>query len=106
MPRSRTALRTLASLFSNANSGVWTPITTSPCVAYLSDHARTYGIARRQLMHEYVQKSTSTTLPRSPFDVSGGEFTHATAPSSDGIVPSTGSVPRSRTGVAFAFTVG
>ena len=42
-------------------------------------------------MHEYVQKSTSTTLPRRLAAVSGGELSHCTAPSSDGSVPSTGS---------------
>ena len=40
-------------------------------------------------MHEYVQKSTSTTLPRRLAAVSGGELSHCTAPSSDGSVPST-----------------
>src|SRR3972149_181244 len=35
-------------------------------------------------MHEYVQKSTSTTLPRSISTVSGGEFSHCVAPDKDG----------------------
>ena len=42
-------------------------------------------------MQEYVQKSTSTTLPRSDPVVSGGLFSHCVAPASDGSVPSTGS---------------
>ena len=43
---------------------------TSPASLYFSAHARTYGIARRQLMQEYVQKSTTITLP---FKVVGGQ---------------------------------
>src|SRR4029078_3187266 len=77
--------------FSNANSGACTPITTRPWSLYLSYHARTYGSVRRQFTHEYVQKSMTTTLPRSASPVSGGEFSHWTAPSSGGITPSTGS---------------
>src|SRR6185312_719077 len=76
--------------FSNANSGACTPITTRPWSLYLSYHARTYGSVRRQLTHEYVQKSITTTLPRRPAAVSGGELSHSTAPSSDGSVPSIG----------------
>ena len=41
-------------------------------------------------MHVYVQKSTSTTLPRKPSVVSGGEFNHSTAPVMGGMVPSMG----------------
>src|SRR5690349_16317120 len=47
-----------------------------------------YGSARRQLMHEYVQKSTTTTLPRSAAFVSGGELSHVVAPASSGMSPS------------------
>src|ERR1035438_6251530 len=39
-------------------------------------------------MQEYVQKSTRTTLPFSSSRVSGGEFSHFTAPSKLGNVPS------------------
>ncbi|KAG1360463.1 hypothetical protein G6F61_014381 [Rhizopus arrhizus] len=42
-------------------------------------------------MQEYVQKSTSTTLPRSCWAVSGGLLSQPVAPSSAGRVPSTGS---------------
>src|SRR5262245_52772412 len=41
-------------------------------------------------MQEYVQKSIITTLPRRRSGVSGGEFSQATAPSSDGRSPSIG----------------
>src|SRR5262245_56205302 len=44
-------------------------------------------------MHEYVQKSTTTTLPRNPSRDSGSEFSHFAAPSSGGIAPSTGNAP-------------
>ena len=36
-----------------------------PVVLVPPYHALMYGSARRQLMHEYVQKSITTTLPRS-----------------------------------------
>src|SRR6187551_2169566 len=92
-PSSRTAACTLRKSFSNANSGEWTPMTTSPCSRYFSSHALTYGSARRQLMHEYVQKSTSTTLPRNASRDSGAELSQRVAPASDGIAPSTGNAP-------------
>src|ERR1700734_3154224 len=57
--------RTLETTCSKANSGVCTPTTTKPYLAYLWYHASTWGRVRWQLMHEYVQKSTRTTLPRS-----------------------------------------
>src|ERR1700730_4131880 len=41
-------------------------------------------------MQEYVQKSTTTTLPFSASGVRGGEFNHWTAPDSEGIAPSSG----------------
>src|SRR6516164_5389362 len=69
------------------------PITTRPLSRYFSYHAFTYGNARRQLMHEYVQKSTTTTWPRRPSAVSGGEFSHSVAPSSGGSLPITGRTP-------------
>src|SRR5688572_32921933 len=43
---------------------------------------------RRQLMQEYVQKSTTTTLLRSASRVSGLLFSQPVAPSSAGIGPS------------------
>src|SRR3954463_2866257 len=39
-------------------------------------------------MHEYVQKLTRTTFPRSDLLLNGGELSHATAPSRSGIRPS------------------
>src|ERR1700727_350497 len=42
-------------------------------------------------MQEYVQKSTTTTLPRRATASSGGEFNQAVAPARDGKSPSTGS---------------
>src|SRR6185437_14200943 len=41
-------------------------------------------------MQVYVQKSTSTTLPRRPSGVSGGELSQAVAPSNDARRPSNG----------------
>ena len=42
-------------------------------------------------MQVYVQKSTSTTFPRSAAVVSGGELSHPVAPSKPGSRPSLGS---------------
>jgi len=39
-------------------------------------------------MHEYVQKLTTTTLPRNALLLNGAELTQATAPSNSGIRPS------------------
>jgi hypothetical protein len=39
-------------------------------------------------MQEYVQKLTSTTFPRNPWLLNGAELSHATAPSREGIRPS------------------
>src|SRR4051794_40389134 len=47
-----------------------------------------YGNARRQLMHEYVQKSTTITLPLSAAFVSGFVLSHVVAPASSGMSPS------------------
>src|SRR3954463_4488976 len=44
-------------------------------------------------MQVYVQKSTTTTRPRRPSVVSGGELSHPVAPPSDGILPSAGRRP-------------
>src|SRR5436189_2223632 len=88
MSLARAARVTFSTLRSKSNSGVWTPIVTSPLSAYPRDQARTYGCARIQLMHEYVQKLTSTVLPRSASRDNGAEFSHAVAPAKEGNVPS------------------
>ena len=46
---------------------------------YFASQASSCGSVRRQLMHEYVQKSTSTTLPRSFCIVSGVELIQCAA---------------------------
>src|SRR5256885_7574052 len=69
---------------SKENSGVWTPITTSPLSPYFFAQARRYGRVRSQLMQVKVQKSTATTLPRKPAGVSGGGFSHAFSPGEGG----------------------
>src|SRR3954451_7833997 len=81
----------LSRFFSKENSGVCTPIVTRPASRYFSDHARTYGSVRNQLMHVYVQKSTATTFPRSSSTVSGEEFSHDVAPLNEPSSPSAGS---------------
>src|SRR5258708_38711256 len=86
--KSNTAFFTLAGFFSKPTSGAWTPITTSPASLYFAAQAFTYGSSRRLLIHEYVQKLTSTTLPRSALLLSGGELSQPTAPSKSGIRPS------------------
>src|SRR5829696_537047 len=57
-----TASRTLEISFSNPNSGVWTPITSSPSSLYSSYNALMCGCASWQLKQLYVQNSTSTTF--------------------------------------------
>src|SRR4051794_25339692 len=64
---------------SYGNSGVCTPTTSRPSALYASDHARTYGSVRSQLMHVNVQNWTSTTRPRVSSSVSGSELSHAVA---------------------------
>src|SRR5882724_13146656 len=86
--RSETAFFTLAGSFSKPNSGEWTPTTTRPASLYFAAQAFMYGSSRRLLMHEYVQKLTSTTFPRSALLLNGVELSHATAPSKSGIRPS------------------
>src|SRR5215831_4282341 len=86
--KSSTAFFTLARSFSKPNSGAWTPITTRPAFLYFAAHAFMYGSSRRLLMHEYVQKLTSTTFPRRALLLNGPELSHATAPSKSGIGPS------------------
>src|SRR5262249_51873951 len=78
------ARRMLDTFFSNSNSGEWTPTITRPSARYLSHHWRRNGKVRWQLMHEYVQKSTSTTLPRSASIESGGELSQSTMPVKSG----------------------
>src|ERR1700733_11209280 len=86
--RSETAFFTFVGSFSKPNSGAWTPMTTSPASLYLAAQASMYGSSRRLLMHEYVQKLTSTTLPRSDLPLNGAELSQDTAPSKSGILPS------------------
>src|SRR6266849_4644895 len=94
------ARRTLSRSCSKSNSGVCAPITTRPCSRYLASHARRYGSVRNQLTHVYVQKSTSTTLPRRPSAVSGGELSHVVAPRSAANPRSAAASPCSRASVA------
>src|SRR6202011_2604943 len=63
-------------------------MTTRPASLYFAAHAFMYGSSRRLLMHEYVQKLTSTTFPRSDLLLNGVELSQATAPSKSGIRPS------------------
>src|ERR1700724_863474 len=63
-------------------------MTTRPASLYFAAQAFMYGSSRRLLMHEYVQKLTSTTFPRSDLLLKGGELSQATAPSKLGIGPS------------------
>src|SRR5882724_1374170 len=83
--RSETAFFTLAGSFSKPNSGEWTPTTTRPASLYFAAQAFMYGNSLRLLMHEYVQKLTSTTFPRSALSLNGGELSQATAPFKSGI---------------------
>src|SRR5262245_21406707 len=78
-PWSRIPRSMLPASLPNSNSGACTPMTTSPSGAYARLQAFTYGDVRIQLTHVYSLKSTSTTFPRSPSDVSGGELTHRSA---------------------------
>src|SRR2546427_630441 len=95
------ARRTLSRSCSKSNSGVCAPITTRPCSRYLASQARRYGSVRSQLTQVYVQKSTSTTLPRRPSAVSGGELSHVVALRSDANPVSVAvSIPNSRDFVA------
>ena len=66
-----TAERTLSGTRSNANSGLWTPTIVSPAAAIGGIPRLEVGSVLRQLMHEYVQKSTSTTRPRRAASVRG-----------------------------------
>src|SRR5213593_1955710 len=81
----RVAHSTLGRSCSNENSGVCTPMTTNPASLYFAAQLLTYGIGRSELIHVYVQKSISTTLPRSAFAFSGLELSHPTAPPKSGI---------------------
>src|SRR5215216_924959 len=53
--------------FSNPNSGVWAPITSSPSSLYSSCNALMCGCAFWQLKQLYVQNSTSTTFSPASF---------------------------------------
>jgi hypothetical protein len=87
MPSRFTAARTLDATCSNANSGVCTPTITRPFLWYVVYHDFRCGSVRRQLMHEYVQKSTSTTLPRSCASVNGFELIQSPSGCSGGATP-------------------
>src|SRR5690349_16413031 len=87
MPSRCAPVETLPGTFSNAYSGVCTPITWKPLALYSLYQAVTWAIARWQLMHEYAQKSTSTTEPLSEAVVSGGEFSHWVMPAISGAGP-------------------
>ena len=63
---------------------------SKPSLWYAAYHACRCGSVRRQLMHEYVQKSTRTTLPRRPASVSGvspGVFSQCAMPVIAGAAP-------------------
>jgi hypothetical protein len=64
----------------------WTRSTSTALELY--EKAFMYGSSRRLLMHEYVQKLTSTTFPRSDLLRNGAELSQSTAPSKSGIGPS------------------
>jgi hypothetical protein len=64
------------------------PKSVRPASLYLAAQAFIYGSSRRLLMHEYVQKLTSTTFPRRARRMKGAELSHAAAPSKSGIRPS------------------
>ena len=59
---------TLSCERSQKNSGLCTPTIVSPRASYRSCQARNCGITFWQLIHPYVQNSTSTTRPRSACD--------------------------------------
>jgi hypothetical protein len=65
---------------------------TRPSSLYFSFQALMYGSVRRQLIQEYVQKSTRTTFPRRDAGVSAGELIHSVAPDRSGSVA--GAEPR------------
>src|SRR5262245_28910406 len=71
MPSRFAPASTLDGTCSKVYSGVCTPITSSPSARYAEYQALTCAMARWQLMQEYAQKSTSTTLPRNDSSVSG-----------------------------------
>ena len=87
IPSRFTAARTFDETCSNANSGVCTPMITKPSLWYVAYHAFRCGSVRRQLMHEYVQKSISTTLPRSCESTSGLVLIQSPSGFSGGAIP-------------------
>src|SRR3569832_1851732 len=90
MPSLFTAARTFDVTCSNANSGVCTPMITSPLSWYAVYHDFRCGSVRRQLMHEFVQKSIRTPLPRSCRNDSGAELIHAPSGGGGGAAPGAG----------------
>src|SRR5665213_299811 len=60
------------------------PITTSPWDWYVWYSFSTKGKVRRQLMQEYVQKSTTTTLPCKLASCKGGLFIQFVKPAKAG----------------------
>ena len=67
--------------FSVSNFAAWTPITTN-CSGYAFSSFFNSGSTCMQLMQQYVQKSNSTTLPRSSFITIGREVLSHLAPPS------------------------
>ena len=86
------ATSTLLVVRSNGNSGVCTPTTVRPWGVYSSAQRFTWGSVRMQLMQAYVQKSTSTTRPRSWARLSGSELSQRSMPVNSGAGPKSGSV--------------
>src|SRR5882757_563356 len=87
MPRRLVPAATFPGTCSKAYSGVCTPMTSKPEFLYVEYHACTCGIARWQLMHEYAQKSTSTTLPLREAAEPSGVFSHFWMPEIAGAGP-------------------
>ena len=96
MPSFFVAAATLSYGFSQKNSGVWTPTIVSPCPAYRSCHARNCGTTFLQLIQPYVQKSMSTTRPRSRWMVSGSLLIQAPPPPARAPPVPAGRAPRQR----------
>ena len=87
MPSCAIARLTLDVSFSNENSGECTPTIVSPALRYVRSHAVRCGSVRMQLMHVYVQKSISTTRPRSEASVSGLLLSQLVTPVNSGALP-------------------
>ena len=87
MPSRFTAACTFDATCSNANSGVCTPMITKPSLWYVAYHAFRCGSVRRQLMHEYVQKSIEHDLAAQLASVSGCVLIQAPSGVSGGATP-------------------